>query len=86
MAVVITYNKPNVVGKYKQRLIRVDYGNGDTSLTVDTKMKLIESYTISLTSVTAKPVDYATVAGGVITIAVNDPLAACYLYVNAIGL
>ena len=86
MAVVITYNKPNVVGKYKQRLIRVDYAGGDTSLAVPTKMKLIESYGISLTSVTAKPVDYATVSGGTITITVTDPLAACYLYVTAIGL
>jgi hypothetical protein len=86
MAVVITYNKPNVVGKYRQRLIRVDYGNGDTSLTVPTRMKLIESYTISPTSVTAKPWDYATVSGGTITVAVNDPLAACYLFIVAVGL
>jgi hypothetical protein len=86
MAVVITYNLHNVCGKYKQKLIRVDYGNGDTALTVDTKLKLIESYTLSPTSVTTKLVDYATVAGGIITINVADPLAACYLYVNAIGL
>ena len=86
MAVVITYNKHNNVGKYKQKLIRVDYGNGDTALTVDTKMKLIESYTISPTSVTAKAVDYSTVAGGVITVNAADPLAACYLFINAIGL
>jgi len=86
MAVVITHNRPNVVGKYKQRLIRVDYATGDTALTVDTRLKLIVSYTISPTSVTAVPVDFATVAGGVISITVTNPLADCYLYVNAIGL
>jgi len=86
MAVVITHNRPNVVGKYKQRLIRVDYATGDTALTVDTRLKLIVSYTISPTSVTAKPVDFATVAGGVISVTVTNPLADCYLYINAIGL
>ena len=86
MAVVITYNKPNVVGKYRQRLIRVDYDTGDTALTVDTQMKLIESYTISPASVTLKPWDFATKAGGVISITATNPLAPCYLYIIAIGL
>ena len=86
MAVVITYRKPNIVGKYKQRLIRVDYGNGDTALTVDTYLKRVESYTISPPSVTAKLIDNATVSGGTITVNVADPLAACYLFITAIGL
>jgi len=86
MAVVITHNRPNVVGKYKQRLIRVDYDNGDTALTVDTRLKLIYSHTISATSVTAKTFDHTTISGGVLTVNVADPLAPCYLYIIAIGL
>ena len=86
MAVVITYNRKNNVGKYTQRLIRVDYDTGDTAVTVDTMLKLIISYTVSPTSVTAKPWNFATVAGGVISITAADPLAVCYLYINAIGL
>ena len=86
MAVVITHNRPNVVGKYKQRLIRVDYGNGDTALTVVTGLKIIYSHTISATSVTAKGLDHTTISGGTLTVNVTDPLAACYLYINAIGL
>lgn len=86
MAVVITHNRKNYVGKYRQALIRVDYGNGDTALTIDTGLKIIYGYTLSPVSVTTKLVDKATVAGGVITVAVADPLAACYLYCIAVGL
>jgi len=85
MAVVITHRRSNVVGKYRQKLIRVDYGAADTALTVDTGFSKIHAYSVGLTSITGKPVDYATVAGGVITITANAPGAACYLYVTAIG-
>jgi hypothetical protein len=64
----------------------MSYGNGDTSVAVTTDMKIIYSYTVSQTSITAKPVVFATVAGGVITFTVTDPLAGCYLFVTAWGL
>ena len=85
MAVVITYNKPNVVGKYRQRLIRVDYGAADTALTVDTGFSKIHAYACSPTSVTVKPIDFGTVAAGVISLTANAPGAACYLYVTVFG-
>jgi hypothetical protein len=85
LAVVITYRKYNVVGRYRQRLIRVDYGNLDTSLVVDTGFSKIHAYTVSAPSVTTKAVDIGTVAGGTITLTVTDPAAACYIYIDAIG-
>ena len=85
MAVVITTRKSNVVGKYRQKLIRVDYGAADTAISVDTGFSKIHAYSLSPTSVTAKPVDFATVATGTISITANAPGAACYLYVTAIG-
>ena len=85
MAVVVTYRKMNVVGKYRQQLIRVDYGAADTALTVATGFSKIHAYSISSTSVTAVPVDFATVAGGTISITANAPGVACYLYLDVIG-
>lgn len=85
MAVVITDRISNVVGKYRQKLIRVDYGAADTTLTIDTGFSKIYSYTAGATSVTAKPIDYGTVAGGVITLVANAPGVAAYVFVSAIG-
>jgi hypothetical protein len=85
LAVVITYKKVNVVGKYRQRLIRVDYGAADTTLTIPTGFNNVVAYSCSPTSVTAKPLDYGVVANGTITLTANAPVAACYVFVTAIG-
>ena len=85
MAVVVTYRKMNVVGKYRQQLIRVDYGAGDTALTVATGFSKILAYYVSATSVTAVPLDFATVSGGTISVTANNPGAACYVYLTVIG-
>jgi len=73
-------NKTRVVSK------KMTYDNGDVSITVNTGLKTIYSYVVSPTSVTAKKVDWASVAGGVITIVPADPLAPCYLTVTAYGI
>jgi len=86
MAVVLTWKRHNFAGKYKQIVMKYTYGNGDTTVTAATGLKNIVAYALSPTSVTAKAVDFATVAGGTITITVADPLAACYLFVTAWGL
>jgi hypothetical protein len=62
------------------------YAAGDTSITCDTGLKIIHHYDISPPSVTGVPVDFAAVAGGVITITVANPGAACYLFVTAYGI
>jgi hypothetical protein len=85
MAVVVTYRKMNVVGKYRQQLIRVDYAAGDTALTVATGFSKIHAYSVSPTSVTAVPLDFATVSGGTISITANNPGAACYIFLDVIG-
>ena len=85
MAVVLTWKKIDFMGKYKCIHMKYTYGNGDPTVTADTGLYRIVSYAVSPTSVTAKAVDYATVAGGIITIHVADPLAPCYLNITAWG-
>lgn len=65
--------------------IKVTYGNGDTSVAVDTKLKKIISYGHSEASVNTKVITGAAVSGGTITFTVTDPLAAAYIFVTAIG-
>ena len=86
MAVAVAWKKHNVVGKYRQILMKVTYGNGDTSVAVNTGLKLILAYSHSEASVNTKVITGAAVSGGTITFTVTDPLAAAYIYVDAIGL
>jgi hypothetical protein len=65
---------------------KMTYDNGDTSITVATGLKIIYHYDISPPSLTTVPVDFATVAGGTITITIADPLAPAYLFVTAYGI
>jgi len=85
MAVVTTWKKLNFTGKYKQVLLKMTYGNGDTTVTVATGLNKIISHSESATSVAGKTVTRAVVSGGTITLTVTDPLAACYLFVTALG-
>jgi hypothetical protein len=86
MAVATAWKRKDLLRKHRVVMMKMTYGNGDTSVTVNTGLKIIYSYSISPTSVTTKSVDYATVSGGTITVAVTDPLAACYFFVTAIGI
>ena len=85
MAVATAWKKTNYVGKYKQVLMKMTYGNGDTSVVCATGLNKIISYTVSPASVTTKLVDIGAVSGGTITLTVTDPLAAAYLFVTAWG-
>ncbi len=67
-------------------LMKMQLIAGDDTVTVKTGLKLIYSYSISPPAITAKPVDYATVSGGTITIYTTNPAASMDLYVSAIGL
>ena len=67
-------------------LMKMSLINTDDTVTVNTGLKLIYSYSVSPQAVTAKIVDYGTVAGGVITLHVTAPGASKDLYVQAIGL
>ena len=58
----------------------------DDTITVDTGLKIIYSYSVSPPAVTAVPIDYATVAGGTITIHKTAPGVAEAIYVTAIGI
>lgn len=86
MAPALAWKKWNFAGKYKQIVMKYTYDTGDTTVTAVTGLKNIVAYSVSPTSVTAVPVDFATVSGGTITITVTNPLAACYLFVTAWGL
>jgi len=86
MAPTLTWKRHNFAGKYKQIVMKYSYLAGDTTITAATGLKNIVAYSVSSTSVTAVPVDYATVSGGTITIHVTNPGAACYLFVTAWGL
>lgn len=59
---------------------------GDDTVTVNTGLKKIYSYSVSPPAVTAKPVDYGTVSGGTITLHVTDPNATVTLMVTAVGI
>lgn len=72
--------------KHRGVVKKITYGNGDTAATVATGLKTIYGYDISAPAVTAKAVDYATVAGGTITVHMADPLGADYFYVTAFGI
>lgn len=59
----------------------------DDTVTVNTGLKIIYGYSVSPTGVTAKIVDYGTVAGGVITLHCTAPGGTgADLYVTAIGI
>lgn len=76
----------NYEGKYRHVMLKYTYGNGDTTVTVVTGLKIIYSHSESTPSVNAKTITGAAVAGGTITLTVTDPLGACYLFVDAWGL
>jgi hypothetical protein len=86
MAVATAWTRRSVLRKNRAVFVKMTYGNGDTSIAVSTGLKKIYSFWVSPTSVTSKKVDYATVAGGVITITAANPLASCYLFVTAYGI
>jgi hypothetical protein len=87
MAVATAWTRRTIAGRNTHVVIKkMTYDNGDTSIAVNTGLKRIFSFDVSPTSVTAKKVDYATVAGGVITVVAADPLAPCYLEVTAYGI
>ena len=85
MAVVTTWKKIDFVGKWKVVHMKMTYGAADTTITCNTGLKIIEGFNVSPTSVTAKPVDYIAVSGGTVTITVNAPGVACYLFLTAYG-
>ena len=85
MAVATAWRREDTLRQNKLVMMKMTYDTGDTSVVCATGLKKIHNYAISPTSVTAKKVDFATVAGGTITITVANPLAACYLYVTAEG-
>ena len=86
MAVATAWTRRDVLRKNRVVMKKMTYAAGDTSITCATGLKIIYHYDISPPSLTAKPWDYATVAGGTITITVTNPLAACYLFVTAYGI
>jgi len=70
----------------KVQVFKYTYGNGDTTITVTTDLKLIYGYTVSPTSVATKYITAGTIATNVITLTATDPLAGCYVFVTAWGL
>ena len=86
MAVALAYKRTDLLRKHRIVMMKYTYESGDTTVTATTGLKIIYSYSLSPTSLTAKAVDYATVSGGTITIHVADPVADCYLFVTAIGI
>lgn len=86
MVVSIANKRNDLLRNHRVFMCTVNYQNGDTSLTVDTGLKKLYSYTVSPTSVATKTVTRTTVASGVLTITATDPLADCYLTVTAFGI
>jgi hypothetical protein len=86
MAVATAWKRNDTFRKHSLVMMKMTYDTGDTSVVCDTGLSIIYNYSISPTSVTAKKVNFATVAGGIITITVADPLAPCYLFVTAEGI
>ena len=60
--------------------------SGDTIVTVNTGLKIIYSYSVSMPTITGKTLDYGTVAGGTITLNVTNPAANEYLFITAWGI
>ncbi len=67
-------------------LMKMSLVAADDTVTVNTGLKIIYGYSVSPTGVTAKIVDYGTVAGGVITLYCTAPGVSADLYVTAIGI
>lgn len=86
MAVTTTWKRIDRLRTHRVVLMKMTYGNGDTTVTVATGLKIIYSYSVSPTSVATKTVTDGDVSGGTITLTVTDPLGAAYLFVTAIGI
>ena len=88
MTVCTTYawKRRDLLRTHKVVLMAMTLIAGDDTVTVATGLKKIYSYSVSPPAITAKPVDYATVTGGTITIHTTNPAAAMTLYVKATGI
>lgn len=87
MAVTTTWKKiAYLLGKYKIVMMKMTYGNGDTSVVAATGLKIIYSVTHSTSSVATKTVTDCDVSGGTVTLTVTDPLGTAYLFITAIGI
>lgn len=86
MTVTQTWKRTSKQMGMRVQHFKFSYVSGDTSITCTTDCKIIYSYAISPTSVSAKYVTLATVSGNVITITVTDPVANCYLFVTVWGI
>jgi hypothetical protein len=86
MAVVTTWKKNFNARPYRGVLMKMSYGNGDTSIAAVTGLKIIYSVTHSCPSVNTKTVTDCDVSGGTVTLTVADPLGSAYLFITAIGI
>ena len=80
------WRRRDVFRNHRIVLMKMSLVAADDTVTVNTGLKLIYGYSVSPTGVTAKIVDYATIAGGVITIHCTAPGVSAALYVTAIGI
>jgi hypothetical protein len=85
LTVATAWKKNDLKGTSKVVYMKMTYGNGDTSVVVNTGLHKINQFSISPTSVTAKKVDFVEVSGGDVTLTVADPLGSCYVFVKAVG-
>jgi hypothetical protein len=81
------WKRTEFLGKHAVKMIAMSLVSGDDTVTVNTGLKIIYSWSVSAPGVTAKPLDYATVSGGTITQYCTDPSTAGEtLYFTAYGI
>jgi len=80
------WRKVDLLRKHRVVMMNMSLVAADDTVTVETGLKLIYSYSVSAPAITAKPVDYGTISGGTITLHVTAPGANMALYVTAIGI
>jgi hypothetical protein len=86
MAVATAWTRRDVLRKHRVVTKKMTYDNGDISIVVNTGLKIIYGYDVSVPSLTTVPYDFATVSGGTITLTIADPLGPAYIFVTAYGL
>ena len=85
MAVATAWTRRDHLGKHRVVTKKITYDAGDTSIAINTGLKIIYAFDCSVPSVTLVPYDFATVDGGTITLTVTDPGAAAYIFMTAYG-
>jgi len=86
LAVTTDWVRRDVLRKHKVAIAKISYDNADVAATFNTGFKKVYSWEVSPPSIAGKYCTGSTVAAGVISLTLTDPLAPAYIFVTAYGI